>query len=136
MSLLQYFNTCFQVNLSESQQQEGEALRQKLQKEQELLQAYQEKVHERLARQNSIEQSNFRSQSDKRLETLKSDLLKAEQDFAAKRHEAESQQHARQRKELTDFQGQEHTLNRSTNLLTKTWGRRSMSPWTNLRGAP
>lgn len=125
-----------QVNLSESQQQEGEALRQKLQKEQELLQAYQEKVHERLARQNSIEQSNFRSQSDKRLETLKSDLLKAEQDFAAKRHEAESQQHARQRKELTDFQGQEHTLNRSTNLLTKTWGRRSMSPWTNLRGAP
>ena len=114
-----------QVNLDESQTAEQEEVRATLHKEQELLQAYQRRLHHRLQESMSKESELFVEESQKKLAVLQDELLEVDRQFARARTEAESKVRARQRKELTDFQNQSHELPPSESFMNRTWGRRS-----------
>ena len=120
-----------QVNLDESQTAEQEEVRATLHKEQELLQAYQRRLHHRLQESMSKETELFDDESQKKLALLQEELLEVDRQFARARTEAESKVRARQRKELTDFQNQSHELPPSESFMNRTWGRRS-SPFAGL----
>lgn len=117
-----------QVNLDESQTNEQEELRVTLQKEQELLQAYQRRLQQRLQESTEKERDHFNAESQKKYVQLQTELLAVDQEFARARTERESSERGRQRKELTDYQNQDHQLVPSDSFSNKTWGRRS-APW-------
>ncbi|XP_063681098.1 serine/threonine-protein kinase TAO1-like [Bolinopsis microptera] len=114
-----------QVNLDESQTAEQEEVRATLHKEQELLQAYQRRLHHRLQESMSNEKELFVDESHQKLALLQEDLIEVDHQFARARTEAESKERVRQRKELTDFQNQSHELPPSDTFMNRTWGRRS-----------
>jgi len=122
--------TCpsLKVNLDESQTAEQEEVRVTLQKEQELLQAYQRRLQQRLQESTHKESEHFHAESQKKYAQLQTELLDIDKEFERARAEADSRERARQRKELTDYQNQDHQLTPSDSFMNKTWGRRS-SPW-------
>ena len=113
------------MNLDESQTAEQEEVRATLHKEQELLQAYQRRLHHRLQESMSNEKELFVDESHQKLAVLQEDLIEVDHQFARARTEAESKERVRQRKELTDFQNQSHELPPSDTFMNRTWGRRS-----------
>ena len=122
-----------QINLDESQTAEQEEVRVTLMKEQELLQAYQKRLQIRLEQSTENERDMFVAESQKMLSLLDVDLCDIDKEFVLNRADAESRERARQRKELTDYQGMNHELQPTDNFMNKTWGRRS-SPFGGFSG--
>lgn len=114
-----------QINLDESQTAEQEDVRATLQKEQELLKAYQKRLHSRLQESMEKEREQFKEASITQYEQLQDELVEVDSTFGRARAEADSKLRARQRKELTDFQNQSHEMPPSDSFMNRTWGRKS-----------